>query len=164
MEEMGKDVFLTEGRDNPFAPVVKIEKLIETLQQLANHSLARAPSAFVPSYDARIDALPLAKKLVAERTTRAKFFDSGILGEAAWDILLDLYICGCEHRMVSVSSACIASRVPSTTAFRCITWLTDDGIIIRLPDPNDKRRIHLSLAPHMEVKMTAYLEALAPKR
>ena len=51
-----------------------------------------------------------------------------------------------EQERVSVSSLCIAAAVPPTTALRWIRTLTDKGMVQRHADPQDGRRVFISLA------------------
>ena len=72
----------------------------------------------------------LAKKEYAERMQRSAHFSSDLLGEPAWDILLDLFIARIGETGVSTTSACIASRVPTTTVARqlgCPVGVNYDG-------------------------------------
>lgn len=102
--------------------------------------------------------LPIARLLVADRRRRERVFaEYDIFGEPGWDILLDLYAAHSERRDVSVSSACIAAAVPPTTALRWIQMLTDKALLIRQPDPDDRRRVNLRLAPEALRRMELYL-------
>lgn len=92
------------------------------------------------------------------RGVRASFFDDGLFGEPAWDILLDLYIQQTQSRRTSVTSACIAARVPASTALRWIGQLHDAGLISRQRDTEDCRRWFLELTAKGFVKMEAYLK------
>lgn len=65
--------------------------------------------------------------------------------EPAWPMMLDLYVARVEVRSISVSSLCYAGRCPPTTALRHITMLTERGLIERVPDPADRRRVNLRL-------------------
>ncbi len=58
---------------------------------------------------------------------------------------------------VSVSSLCIASGVPATTALRWIRTMTQTGMIRRAPDPGDARRVFLALSEKSAQAMAAYL-------
>jgi DNA-binding MarR family transcriptional regulator len=106
--------------------------------------------------------LRTAKRLIAERSTRAKYFDASYFGEAAWDMLLDLYVAYHSKIKVAVSSLCIASRVPPTTALRALRALTDEGTIIRTLAKNDKRIVYLELTPLTEQKLTNYFIKIEP--
>lgn len=80
------------------------------------------------------------------RKKRANFFPSDIFfGEPAWDILLDLAIQKCAGREISVTSACIASGAPMTTALRWVSVLEAEGLAMRQQDPMDKRRFFLAI-------------------
>ena len=75
-------------------------------------------------------------------------------------MLLDLYAARLERRPVSVSSLCIASAVPATTALRWIKTMTDGGLFIREADPHDGRRIFIALAEATFDALERYFEAL----
>lgn len=94
----------------------------------------------------RLPSANVIRKLVSRRQARAKYFDPELFADPAWDILLDLAAARSEHRQVSVTSLCIASGVPATTALRWITQMVEAGLLVRIPDPNDRRRAHIALA------------------
>jgi DNA-binding MarR family transcriptional regulator len=48
---------------------------------------------------------------------------------------------------VTITSLCIASQAPPTTALRWINRLEQEGHIERTPDADDKRRIYVRLTP-----------------
>ncbi len=75
-------------------------------------------------------------------------------------MLLDLYAAHYEGKLVSVSSLCIASNVPSTTALRAIQTMSDEGCLIRQRDPLDGRRIFLALSDTARVNLDAYFDEL----
>ena len=67
--------------------------------------------------------------------------------EPRLSILLDLYINEQRGRAITVGDACIAARVPATTALRVIDHLELDVMVVRYPDRNDSRRRRLALQP-----------------
>ena len=81
----------------------------------------------------------LARELYRERRLRDASLPSDLFGEAAWDILLDLFASAEEGRTVRVSGACIASAVPASTALRYLNEMEHTGLITRSPSPGDKR-------------------------
>ena len=85
---------------------------------------------------------------------------ASLFGEAAWDMLLDLYAAHYEGQPVSVSSLCIASAVPSTTALRAIEAMERDGSLARVPDLKDKRRIFLKISDARRAELDAYFDRL----
>ncbi len=86
-----------------------------------------------------------AKWLYMFRRKRDDLFGPLTFGEPAWDMLLDLYHAEQQGKTVSITSACIAASVPSTTALRWINALVAQGYLHRQPDPADGRRAFLSL-------------------
>ncbi len=101
------------------------------------------------------------RAIIKLRRMRDRFFDPSLFADPGWDILLDLYAAGEEGKAVSVSSLCIAAAVPPTTALRWITNMTGAGLLIRVQDPNDARRVFIELAPHVREQMQAYFAATA---
>lgn len=102
----------------------------------------------------------LARQTYDDRRRRNKIFQSDeLFGEPAWDILLDLFIAAKERRRVSVTSACIGSAVPSTTALRWISILERQGFLSREADPGDARRVYVRLSPRGYEAMLEYFSA-----
>lgn len=102
----------------------------------------------------------LARQTYDDRRRRNKIFRSDeLFGEPAWDILLDLFIAAKERRRVSVTSACIGSAVPSTTALRWISILERQGLLTREADPGDARRVYVRLSPRGYEAMLEYFSA-----
>ena len=94
-------------------------------------------------------ALPdplLVRKIIRQRQLRARFFDGDLFADPAWDMLLDLAASRAEHKRVSVTSLCIASGVPPTTALRWITQMTEAGLFCRAEDESDRRRAFINLS------------------
>lgn len=92
--------------------------------------------------------LVIAKRTYANRRKRDTILGNpSLLGEPAWDILLDLYIAQVESQEVSVSSACIGSASPPTTGLRWLGVLQQEGLIMRISDPSDQRRVLVKLSP-----------------
>ena len=85
--------------------------------------------------------------------TRGKAFHA-----PGWDILLDLYAHALEGRRVSITSSCIASGVPPTTALRYLQVLEEAGLIERVDDRVDRRRSFLSLTSETRNLMRQYFE------
>lgn len=111
----------------------------------------------------------IASALYQTRRLRDRHFKSDLFADPAWDILLDLFSQKASGKRVSVTSACIASDVPPTTALRWITLLVDEGLITREGDEDDRRRAFLRLSKKGEIAVQrtlidslAYLRA-APR-
>lgn len=92
-----------------------------------------------------VDAVQV-RALLRVRRMRDPLFPPDLFADPAWDIMLDLLAAHLEGRRVSVSSLCIAAAVPPTTALRWIRQLTDDGLLERRADPEDGRRVFITLS------------------
>ncbi|WP_239806574.1 winged helix DNA-binding protein [Croceicoccus hydrothermalis] len=102
----------------------------------------------------------LIREIIRQRQLRAKFFDSELFADPAWDILLDLTAAQSERTQVSVSSLCIAANVPPTTALRWISQMTEAGLLKRVQDRADRRRAFIALSDKSVAAMSAYFAAL----
>lgn len=103
-------------------------------------------------------ACVLAEQILRRRRQREAYFGKHIFADPCWDMLLDLYVAQKKHlRPVSVSSLCIASAVPATTALRWIDTLVQEGLVVRRPDPRDKRRVLVALTDEGSGKMDMLL-------
>ena len=108
-------------------------------------------------------ALPsatLVRKIIAARRLRARFLDGELFADPAWDMLLDLAAARVEHTRVSVTSLCIASGVPPTTALRWIGQMTEAGLFERVEDDTDRRRAFIRLSDKAADGMARYFAEL----
>ncbi len=97
------------------------------------------------------------RKTVDFRRARVNFLPSELFGEPAWDMLLDLYIAESDGKRISVSSACIASGVPATTALRWLSRMEEMGLIKRTSDHRDKRRIYVAITQRAQDAINEWL-------
>ena len=87
---------------------------------------------------------------------RREMLDDHISSEPAWTIILDLFIAKKNRRILTVSSVCIGSYVPATTALRHIGILVNSGYIFRIRDKKDGRRVFLDLSDETSSSVTRY--------
>lgn len=102
----------------------------------------------------------LVRQIIANRQRRARFFDAQLFADPAWDMLLDLTAAQGERQTVSVTSLCIAAAVPATTALRWLTQMVETGVLRRVADPADKRRVFIELSEGAQSGMAGYFAAL----
>ncbi len=122
-------------------------------KQRNTESLVRSPKTMLP--DPR-----LVRQIIANRQLREKYFDSDFLADPAWDMLLDLTAARAEHVRVSVTSLCIASGVPVTTALRWIGQLVQAGLFDRIDDDTDGRRAFIALSDKAAAAVARYFAEL----
>lgn len=99
-------------------------------------------------------------RLIKARRARARFFDSTLFADPAWDILLELYAAHLAHRRLSVSAVCDGAAVPATTALRWIKTLESHGHVERRDDPMDGRRVFLELSESAVSRMEELFQTL----
>jgi hypothetical protein len=107
------------------------------------------------------DAANLAAKaqmIYLQRERRRKFVPADILGEPAWDMLLDLFMQFAGRAKVSTSSLCIASQVPTSTALRHIANLEAADLVTRQESEDDKRVNFVELSDRGVLAMGRYLQ------
>lgn len=107
------------------------------------------------------DLRNLARAEYAARRSRVRFLPEGLFGEAAWDIMLDLFIAKLGGSRVSLKAACIASALPETTAYRWIDALIALDLAQKSPDLADKRRCWLELTATGDAALRSYFQRLA---
>jgi hypothetical protein len=100
--------------------------------------------------------LAMVEALIASRRQRLKFFDTEFFFDPSWTMLLDLFRAQLREQRISVSAVCYGSGVPETTALRYIKIMEDRGYIVRVQDPNDKRRVFLVLTSLASERLTGY--------
>lgn len=106
----------------------------------------------------------LIRSIIRQRQARAKFFGEEMFADPAWDMLLDLTAAHAEHKRVSVTSLCIASGVPPTTALRWITQMVEAGLLERVQDSADKRRAFIRLSDRAVDGMARYFAEIASEQ
>ena len=100
------------------------------------------------------------KRIIRASQVRFRYFSSDIFADPAWDMLLDLTLARAERRRVSVTSLCIASGVPTTTALRWIKLLELSGLVERVEDETDRRRTFVVLSDRGVDAISRFFEAI----
>lgn len=101
------------------------------------------------------------QRLVRMRALRHNHFQKDLFCDPAWDMVLDLTLAHLAGKQISVSSLCVASGVPATTALRRIDDLVGCGLARRLKDPADGRRVFVMLTDEGLKRMDGFLDAVA---
>lgn len=138
-------------------------RLMNTLviaDQLLEEARLRIRTARTENIDYRPAKISSVRELIEQRRLRDDFFAPGLFADPAWDLLLDLAAARLEGQEVSITSACIAAHVPSTTALRWINVLISQKLIEREPDARDKRRVNVRLTERGWDAMSAYLRRI----
>lgn len=124
----------------------RMEALAIELRSLSDNELASVPS--------EQSLVSLAGKIYSARRDVDAIFDMpGFAVSPGWDMMLDLYQAKTMGKKISVTSACIGGACPPTTGLRWLQALENMHLIVRGPDPEDKRRIMVELSDAGRVKV-----------
>jgi FixJ family two-component response regulator len=137
-----------------------VSRRLATLAQQNNPSSAETQAVALPPVSPeaeREEMLAQVRGIVRMREKRADFLDPQLFSDPTWDILLDLTAARLEDKPVPVSSVCVATNVPLTTALRYVRSMVEAGLIRRWKDTKDRRRDLLELEDQTMVAMTKYL-------
>lgn len=150
--ELDEDLSLVVGR---------LGALVERLERSRSESSDDLPLMF--KSDVPVSML---ETLYEARRLRDATFgkDADLFGEPSWDILLDAAIMAAKGKRVSVTSACLASAAPSTTALRYISALEERGYLQSEADPLDGRRRFLHLTQKGKRVLREYTDLLLNSR
>lgn len=155
------------GADPLSAIMNRLDYLLATLGTATNKSKYVQSSSDIRDEAGLVrrarPALPdprLVRNILKARQSRLRFLGTDLFADPAWDMLLDLTAARAEHRRVSVTSLCIASGVPTTTALRWMKLIEQAGLIQRVEDDTDRRRAFVTLSEQGAVAMARYFEAV----
>ena len=150
--------------NSPERTEARLKQLSDEVNRIAG-ALARLSSAPISPETARpvqpgegpAVSAETVRSIIRARRMRDQFMPGDLFADPAWDMLLDLMAARLEGRKVAVSSLCIAAAVPATTALRWIKLLTERGLLMRVADPEDGRRVHIELSEEAARVLGAYL-------
>ena len=102
--------------------------------------------------------------LIDARRKRASYVAPDLMGEPAWDILLDLLRAELSYERPTVSSTCSAAGVPESTGLRWLNALEQRGLVLRQGDRRHANGTFLVLSPGASDALRRYLiEVVAAK-
>lgn len=141
----------------------RLEELVSRLDSVVGKLEGSLPTEKRRDVFMLPDRLPVSalEFIYNSRRIRKSVFgsDADLFGEPAWDILLDAAIMESRGKQVSVTSACLAADVPSTTALRYVTALEERSLLARESDPFDNRKRYLRLTAKGKRLLRQYVDA-----
>lgn len=99
----------------------------------------------------------LAKRIHQSRQKRNRLLPAELMGEPAWDILLDLFAAS-NH--VSVKHIALTSGVPVTTALRWLALLESHDLLSKEVSACDARRANISLTDYGRERVACALRGM----
>lgn len=147
---------------NAFNPEEVARELALTLERLRAQRGASSAAGVAPAKEFEADdpLVGAGARYQRCRVRRPSLFDDDDPADPAWDILIELYLAAAVGREVTVSTACLAALVPSSTALRWIDRLCTEGFVVRTPDIKDRRRKLLWLTATGRESVRAWLALL----
>lgn len=91
------------------------------------------------------------------RRRRVGVFGQSMFGEAAWDMLLALYILDESGQRQTVGGLMQFAGSPTSTAKRWLDYLAAHDLVRREPHPTDRRTDFVSLTDKAREKLDLYL-------
>ncbi|WP_247895850.1 response regulator transcription factor [Azospirillum brasilense] len=149
---------LEDAYRHGLALIEAVKALREGQPTLAAPAPARPAPTPVPAAAGENRRLAVLRTLQQSRVARDKYFPKGLFEDPCWDMLLDLMANHLRGRRISVSSLCMASGVAQTTALRRITELHDRGLVRRIADEKDGRRVFIELTEQGIAALSGYVE------
>ena len=95
------------------------------------------------------------------RALRHRFFDSCMLGEPAFDILLALYVTGASPAVLPLRILSATVGVTDSVAARWLKLLVDDGLVLSVAGHGDAGSIQATLTDKGRTILDEYLGALS---
>lgn len=106
------------------------------------------------------EQLPLLVRLELELVRMRRRLISDEQSDPVWAMVLELCAARLEGRELSVTSLCLASGLPVTTALRRLDEQERDGKITRNPDRTDRRRVFVTLDAQFHDRILVQLLAM----
>lgn len=97
-----------------------------------------------------------AREELGNRQRRIGVFGSSMFGEAAWDMLLSLYILDVTGQRQTVGNLTRFAGTSPSSALRWLNFLCEHDFTRREPHPTDKRTEFVSLTPKAREKLDSY--------
>lgn len=94
-------------------------RIIATIKMLRPPAADRLPA----------DLLHAARLLLESRRRRDQAFNPGLFGDPAWDLLLAVYVCEAEGRMLTAEALCDASGIGAMSVVRWASLLLATGLL-----------------------------------
>lgn len=97
----------------------------------------------------------LARRELRHRRRRRRHFPESMFGEAAWDIMLFLYV-EKHGRRFSIGRLTEQLRLPLSSTIRWVNFLTGKGLLRRAQHPTDQRTVFVEITDQGLQAVEAY--------
>jgi DNA-binding transcriptional ArsR family regulator len=109
-----------------------------------------------------VSLLQIAEAIHASRRRRANAFPklASLMDGPCWDILLAVFIADQRNERLIVTAAVLQTLAAKSTVMRHLETCYERGLIVRLRDEHDRRRVYITLSEEATQAMQQYLEAV----
>jgi hypothetical protein len=146
---MSQDTMTTSVRD-----------LTAKLSSIADDFATRLEGTELTDAERAPESVAMARSLLKQRQLRHRFLPTEIFHEPAWDMLLALFVAEHDGRTMNVKTLVSSAEAPVTTSQRWIDHLARIGLIDRVTDFVDRRRIEVTLSDAGRQALERYLAAV----
>lgn len=151
------DAFNAKQLNQLVADVSRIASRVALLSDAADLTGPALPS------DRRQPAFESADKVrdvIRLRRRRGQYLPNDLFSDPAWDILLVVFHVELSQFRITITDLAKRAELPMSTLLRWVTTLTDRGLVRRIEDPFDGRRIYIELTSTGSEAMHAYLASV----
>jgi hypothetical protein len=134
----------------------RLLRLLLGLDQAPSHDLLRPHPTRRPEETQRASLLARARDEFHNRRRRVSVFGQSMFGEAAWDMLLALYILDISGQRQTVGSLLHFSGTPMSTAKRWLDYLSAHDLVRREAHPTDRRTAFIGLSDRARERLDLY--------
>jgi DNA-binding MarR family transcriptional regulator len=122
----------------------------------------RRPLGWVVHHLTLVQCAQVAESILRARATRNAIFGDSLFSDPAWDLLLELFIAHARQVRLTVGMLGLSSGVSQTTTLRWLAVFVERGLIERVDDPFDGRRVFASLSETGALSMVQLLQGIQP--
>jgi hypothetical protein len=158
LKMMGAVLGTAEGRarhEGPARPLVAGAS--QELRAMAARLAALAEAAEADGAAAGYGSPAAVGAMIGARRRRAALFGDTLFAEPGWDMMLALFAAHIEGKALEPAALYEASAVAPTAALRWLDLLVEAGLILRVPDPHDRRRLRIALTESAAERMRRFV-------
>lgn len=138
-----------------------VRKLAQALGKISTRFSKSSTQEGAPqTIERRTVSASTIRSMIIARRARDRYLPGEMFADPVWDMLLELLEAEIVHRHEAVSDLCTAAAVPPSTALRWLNRMEERGMVVRHPDPHDRRRVFISLAPETSRALHHYFAEL----
>lgn len=98
------------------------------------------------------------RAIIAARRLRDECFGSAV-GDLAWAVLLEAFAARLDGRLTAMTSLGASAGIARSTSHRWAAWLLARGLLVRHPDPGNRRGALIGLGDDAAARIHDYLTA-----